>query len=75
MVRKAERFVVCISNAGFPASLELRKIYPTVPDGGAAGRGLLRIVDESGEDYLYPRKCFLSIELSTALEKAMRLAS
>jgi hypothetical protein len=75
MDRKAGQFVVCVSNAGYPASLELRKIYPLLPDDSAARRGLLRIVDESGEDYLYPRDCFLPIELSTAVEEALRLAS
>ena len=73
--RKAAQFVVCVSNAGYPASLELRKIYPLLLDDSASRRGLVRIVDESGEDYLYPRDCFLPIELSTALRKALRLAS
>ena len=46
-------FAVCIDNAGYPASLELHKIYRVVPDDGAARDGEIRIVDEGGEDYLY----------------------
>jgi hypothetical protein len=47
------RFVVCIDNSDYEASLELHKIYPVIPDADAAQDGDLRIVDESGEDYLY----------------------
>ena len=73
--RKAGQFVVCVSNAAYPASLELRKIYPLLSDDSASRRGLVRVVDESGEDYLYPRDCFLPIELPAALEEALGLAS
>ncbi|MBI4873674.1 MAG: hypothetical protein HY822_03460 [Acidobacteria bacterium] len=66
---------MCVSNAEFPASLEPRKIYRVLADDDAARRALLRIVDESGEDYLYPRDCFLPIALSPAVEEALRLAS
>lgn len=54
-------FASCINNAGYPASLELRKIYQTVPDERAAKRGLIRVIDESGEDYLYPKEYFVSM--------------
>ena len=64
-------FVVCVRNEGYEASLELRKIYQVVPDTGAARHHLLRVIDESGEDYLYPQDFFLSIELPKALEKAL----
>jgi len=64
-------FVVCVKNKGYKASPELRKIYQVIPDTGAARHHLLRVVDESGEDYLYPQDFFLPIELPKALEKAL----
>lgn len=60
--RAAARFVVCIENAGYPASLELHKIYRAVPDADAAHDGDVRIVDESGEDYLYPSEWFAVLD-------------
>ena len=65
------RFVVCIDNSAYEASLELHKIYPVLPDPDAAGDGDLRVIDESGEDYLYPGARFVAIELPKALERAM----
>ena len=53
--------VVCIDNAGYPASLELHKIYRTRRDDDAAAAGDLRVVDESGEDYLFPAAGFVAI--------------
>jgi len=53
------RFVVCVKNEGYPASLELRKIYQMMSDAHAAELRLLRVIDESGEDYLYPADCFV----------------
>jgi hypothetical protein len=64
-------FVVCVRNEGYEASLELRKIYQAVPDTGAARHHLLRVMDESGEDYLYPQDFFLPIALPKAIEKAL----
>ena len=64
-------FVVCIDNSGYEASLELHKIYPVVPDAEAAEDGDLRIIDESGEDYLYSAARFAAIEVSKALARAM----
>ena len=60
--RSGRRFVVCVKNRGYRASLELRKVYRVVPDDEAAREGDLRIVDESGEDYLYPAKRFVPVE-------------
>ena len=72
--RKAEqRFVVCVRNEDCE-DLELRKIYRVLPDEAAAEDNYLRIVDESGEDYLYPADYFLPIELSKDLEKALLAA-
>ena len=71
MNRHTNEFVVCVRNDGYEVSLELRKIYQVVPDTGAARHRLLRVIDESGEDYLYPRDFFLSIELPKAVERAL----
>ena len=60
--KPAERFAVCIDNTGYPASLEPRKLYRVVPDTGAEAHGQIRVVDESGEDYLYPDSCFLELD-------------
>ena len=57
------RFSICINNSEYPASLELHKIYRIVPDKDAEHDGDLRIIDESGEDYLYPAKYFVSLKL------------
>ena len=57
------RFVVCIDNREFPASLELHKVYRVVPDQDAEQDGDMRIVDESGEDYLYPASYFVLLDL------------
>jgi hypothetical protein len=71
----AAQYAICVKNQDYPASLELRKIYKLVPDKGATGHGLIRIVDESGEDYLYPADYFVAIKLSRTVEKAVRMAS
>jgi hypothetical protein len=72
--KSSPNFAVCIQNQSFPASLEVRKIYEVLPDDEAASHGCLRVLDESGEDYLYPREYFVSIELSESLKEALRLA-
>ena len=69
------QFTVCVKNEGYPASLELRKIYQVVPDAGAAGQGFIRVIDESGEDYLYPVEYFVAIDLPEAVEKAFATAT
>lgn len=61
--RQAVTFVVCVENSGYPASLERHKIYRVVPDQDAAQEGDLRVVDESGEDYLYPAEWFAAVEV------------
>lgn len=55
---KAQRYAVCLRNEGYEASLELRKLYPVVPDRVAEANELIRVIDESGEDYVYPTRCF-----------------
>ena len=56
-------FVICIDNDGYPASLERCKVYRLMPDAKAAEHRMVRVVDESGEDYLYPETRFVKIEL------------
>jgi hypothetical protein len=65
------RFAVCVDNGGYPASLELHKIYRVLPDEGARADEELRIVDESGEDYLYQAERFILLELPQAAEKSL----
>ena len=56
------KFVICTQNTGYEASLELRKLYRVLPDSEAHALGQLRVVDESGEDYLYPSSFFVPID-------------
>ena len=65
------QFVVCVKNIGYPASLELHKIYRTLPDEDAAIEGDIRVIDESGEDYLYPSEYFVPIEVPNAVEQSL----
>lgn len=61
-----DRFVMCVNNDGYPASLEARKVYKLLPDAQAEKRGFVRVIDESGEDYLFPDSLFVPIEVPTA---------
>lgn len=67
----AREFVVCVKNSGYPASLELHKIYRVIPDEDAAGSGDVRIIDESGEDYLYPARWFAEITVPRLVQKSL----
>ena len=67
----APRFVICIENSDYPASLEVRKIYQVIPDPDALKIGYLRIIDESGEDYLYPAEHFIDAHLTKSVEAAV----
>ena len=70
------RFAVCVINEDYPASLELRKLYRVVEDAFARQHDLIRIIDESGEDYLYPSSYFVGVELPEAVRQALqRMAS
>jgi hypothetical protein len=69
------RFLICVRNDGYSASLELRKVYRALPDPEAAERGFVRVVDESEEDYLYPSELFVPIELPRSAELAFEHAS
>jgi len=68
------QFVVRVKNKNYSASLELRKLYRALPDPAAAKLGQSRVVDESGEDYLYPEEYFVPIQLPQAAGKAVRRA-
>ena len=59
-------YVLCVRNSGFAASLEVRKVYRLRPDRDALNHGLLRVIDDSGEDYLYPERFFVPIEVPRA---------
>jgi hypothetical protein len=71
---QAKQLVVCIDNEGYAASLEKRKIYISLRDAPAEKHGLLRIVDESGEHYLYPKKSFRPIALPADIKRAVLAA-
>jgi hypothetical protein len=73
--RTAPKFAVCINNADYPASLELHKIYRVLPDEDAAAEGDVRVIDESGEDYLYPAEWFVPIALPRAVESSLLQAA
>ena len=68
---RAARYAVCVRNGSYAASLELRKLYKVLPDPPAAEHNLLRVVDESGEDYLYPKSCFMPLRLPQPVRKAV----
>ena len=64
-----KRFAICIDNEGYPASLDVRKVYRVLPDPAAESSGRLRVIDESGEDYLYPRDRFVPMEIPKLAER------
>jgi hypothetical protein len=66
--------VICIANTGYEVSLEPRKVYEVLRDQAAAKHGQLRVVDESGEDYLYPESHFAEIDLPQSIRKAVLAA-
>jgi len=68
-------FVVCINNSDYPVSLELHKIYRVIADKNVEDEGDIRIIDESGEDYLYPSSYFVPIQVPQTVEKSLLRAS
>lgn len=66
---------ICIDNEGYEASLDLRKIYEATSDRKSANQGFLRIIDESGEDYLYPETMFVEASLPAAARRAVLKAT
>jgi len=65
------KFALCLDNRSYPVSLVVKKVYKVLPDADAAGHGLLRVVDESGEDYLYPNDRVAMLDLSPSLRKKL----
>ncbi len=68
--RSPRRFVLCVDNAGYKVSLVIRRVYRALPDAEAEKRDLVRVVDESGEDYLFPAKLFVAIDLPDKATRA-----
>ncbi len=71
----SKQFAICIKNDNYPASLETRKIYEVLPDEKASQHHQIRIIDESGEDYLYPKSYFILLELPTENRELLALFS
>lgn len=69
------RFAVCLDNTEYPAALERHKIYRVLPDADAWRDGDLRIVDESGEDYLYPAAWFAFVEVPQVVAASLLQAA
>jgi hypothetical protein len=66
-------YMICVDNRGYEASLEIRKVYEVLPDREAEKHHLLRVIDESGEDYLYSDKYFASVRLPSATKEKLEL--
>ena len=75
MARAPKRLVICLDNSGYEVSLERRKIYVAIPDTEAARHRRIRVVDESGDDYLYPEERFVEAELPQATRRAVMQAA
>jgi hypothetical protein len=73
--RSPPRFLICVNNDGYAASLEKGKVYRMLADAPAAAKGMVRILDESGEDYLYPSERFVAVELPKSAVNALLAAS
>jgi hypothetical protein len=69
------KFVICTQNTGYEAALELRKLYRVLPDAAANAHDQIRVVDESGEDYLYPSSFFAPIDLPDSVAKRVAQAA
>ena len=68
--RRKRQFLLCVRNRGCE-DLQLRRLYRQLPDRAAAAEGYVRVVDDSGEDYLYPSRCFVAVELPRRAERAL----
>ena len=74
MKNATSRFVVCLANRGYAASLVVRRLYPLLPDAVGEKHHMIRIIDETGEDYLYPKKMFAAVVLARTVEKRLAAA-
>lgn len=68
-------FMICVNNHGYESSLEIRKIYEVLPDKMAGRHHQIRVIDESGEDYLYPEKYFAPIRLPSITKEKLELVA
>jgi hypothetical protein len=75
MAKTARRLVICVDNSGFEVSLERRKIFVSLPDARAEKHGMLRVVDESGDDYLYSKEAFVAVALPQTIRRAILKAA
>lgn len=75
MARASKGLVICLDNSGYEVALERRKIYVALSDAKAERHGQLRIIDESGEDYLYPKERFVAADLPQATRRAVLQAT
>ena len=75
MARAAKKLVICIANNGYEVSLERRKIYVAINDSHADKLGMLRVIDESGSDYLYPKESFVAATLPQPIRRAVLQAA
>lgn len=73
--KKETQYVICVNNQDYQASLEVRKIYQVVPDADAFKHQMIRVIDESGEYYLYPSSYFIFIDLPKAVKEAFSIVS
>jgi hypothetical protein len=73
--KQSAHFVVCLNNKGYKASLELGKLYRFIPDAEAEAEGLIRVIDESGEDYAFGAERFHLVSLPPVVERALLAAS
>ena len=71
MAKAAKRLVICVDNSGYEVSLERRKIYVSLPDAKAERLGQVRVIDESGSDYLYPKSAFVDAALPQSIRRAV----
>jgi hypothetical protein len=75
MAKSTRRLLICLDNSGYEVSLERRKIYVAIPDAKAEKHGQVRVVDESGEDYLYPEDLFINADLPQPVRRAVLQAA
>ena len=68
---ETKQFAICIQNGEYAGTLELRKVYELLEDPDAAGRNYVRVIDESGEDYLYPRSWFVVVSVPEGVEQLL----
>ena len=71
--KKQTRFAVCLDNSAYPDDLKIRTIYQVLPDDSAARSNYIRVIDETGEDYLYPAEYFVFVDLPAEAAKALMI--